>query len=241
MTVPFLSAFVFREYKHIILGALLGVIGLGVLTVGHGSIFQLPFTAQRALSWLPGEWDPSLKELGSSDLFRKELRTLAIDDIKKHPIIGQGYATSISDVLTGMNMIQYGSGLELEKVAGHAMSKNWHNAWLGYTADFGIPFTVFYIALLGTALFLSVRMARSLPHPSTRQIFCVYAFFSLFAKVLSIHTSGHTALDAFNLWWLYGLVFAVAAQVSKERRQEKMATARVASVAEDNMPPVPAR
>lgn len=35
-------------------------------------------------------------------------------------------------------------------------------------------------------------------------------------------SSVHTALGAFHAWWLYGLFFATAAQVSREKREERV-------------------
>jgi len=221
LSTPFLSALVYREYRHILIASALGALGLVSISMGQGNVFVLPFTAQRALSWLPADWDPSLKQLGSGDIFRKELREIAMDDIRENPIFGKGYATSVSDVITGYNMMEHGSGLELERVMGHAMSKNWHNMWLGYAADFGIPYMVMYVVLYIMAFTLSLKLARGLPHPSTRQIFCLYAFFSVCAKIFTINSSGHSALDAFETWWLYGLLFAVAAQVKLEKREQR--------------------
>lgn len=212
LATPILSCVLNKEYRYALIGMILGGAMLTILLFAQGSVITLPFTVQRSLSWLPGNWDPSLQELGTGDIFREQLRELATHEIKRSPLIGRGYATSLADVMAGYTMLEHGTGLEMEKVMGHAASKNWHNRWLGYSADFGIPFTVLLVCLYLTAIIVAWRLTQSLVPRSYARAFAVFAFFWISQLIITSHTSGHTALDVLRNWWLYGLLFAMYAE-----------------------------
>lgn len=219
LAAPLISCVINKEYRYALIGSIVGGAMILSLSLAQGSIISLPFTVQRSLSWLPGNWDPSLQELGTGDIFRDQLRELATHEIKRSPLLGRGYATSLADVMSGYTMMEYGSGLEMEKVMGHAASKNWHNRWLGYSADFGIPFTVLLVWLYLTAIIVVWRLTQSLVPRSYGRAFSVFAFFWISRLVITSHTSGHTALDALENWWLYGLIFAMYAEFLIPKRR----------------------
>jgi len=211
LMAPVISAILYREYRFALILSALGAACVFALVAGHGSLYSLPFPAQRALSWLPGDWDPSLAHFkGGSDIFREELRKLAVDEIKLNPVIGKGYAMEYNEMVAAQGLLQFGTKSE-DQYMYYAIGKSWHNRWLGYAADFGIPFSVLlgFIYLVG--LGVSFRLSRILPHPSGRQVFAIFAFMWILRNVLNSHTSGHTALDALYDWWLYGLLFALLA------------------------------
>jgi hypothetical protein len=219
LAAPLISCMINKEYRYALIGSIVGGAMVLSLTFAQGSIFTLPFTVQRSLSWLPGNWDPSLQELGTGDIFREQLRELATHEIKRSPLLGRGYATSLADVLSGYTMMEYGSGLEMEMVMGHASSKNWHNRWLGYSADFGIPFTVLLVWLYLAVIVVAWRLTRSLDPRSYMRAFAVFAFFWISQLIITSHTSGHTALDALRNWWMFGLIFAMYAEYVIPKRR----------------------
>jgi hypothetical protein len=219
LMAPLLSCVLNKEFRYALLGMILGGAMLTSLLFAQGSVITLPFTVQRSLSWLPGNWDPSLQELGRGDQFRDQLRELAMHEIKRSPLLGRGYATSLSDVLTGYTMMEQGSGLEMERVFGAAASRNWHNRWLGYSADFGVPFAVLLAWLYLTAITVAWQLARGLgPHTYAR-VFAVFAFFWIAQQIITSHTSGHTAIDALRNWWIYGILFAMYAEYVIPKRR----------------------
>jgi hypothetical protein len=219
LMAPFLSCLINKEYRYALLGLAVGGVMAFGLALAQGSILTLPFTVQRSLSWLPGNWDPSLQELGRGDKFREELRELARHEITRSPLLGRGYATSLSDVLTGYTMMEQGSGLEMERVFGAAASKNWHNRWLGYSADFGIPFAVLLAWLYLSAIIVAWRLARGLGPQTYTRVFSVFAFFWIAQQIVTSHTSGHTAIDALRNWWIYGIIFAMHAEYFIPKRR----------------------
>lgn len=219
LMAPIISAILYREYRFAAVLGSLGAACIFALVAGHGSLYTLPFPAQRALSWLPGDWDPSLAHFkGGSDIFREELRKLAVDEIKLNPVIGKGYAMEYNEIVASQGLLQFGTKTE-DQYMYYAIGKSWHNRWLGYAADFGIPFSVLlgFIYLVG--LGVSFRLSRILPHPSGRQVFAIFAFMWILRNVMSSHTSGHTALDALYDWWLYGLLFALLAVTKTKKWQ----------------------
>jgi hypothetical protein len=51
------SSYFQRHSKDLLAFAAVGVVGLTFLTMGNGTLFELPLAVQRALSFLPGDWD----------------------------------------------------------------------------------------------------------------------------------------------------------------------------------------
>lgn len=209
---PILGSFIFRQPRYILVAAALVFGGLMTVVVGQGQWLHLPLVAQRTLSWLPGEWDPELQSMaGGTDEWRAELRRVAIENIKRDPVIGRGFAINLSDTMTAIGMQQYGGGLEVQAAA-YALGRSWHNTWLGYAADFGIPFSFIQAAVLFTVLFLVTKSFKRLGNTNPLGVFCAYVFLFTCRDLLASWTSGHSALDAFDRWWMYGIVVAIYLQ-----------------------------
>jgi hypothetical protein len=51
------SSYFQRHPRDLFAFAAIGVVGLTLLTIGNGTLFDLPLAVQRALSFLPGNWD----------------------------------------------------------------------------------------------------------------------------------------------------------------------------------------
>lgn len=80
------------------------LIALTALILLQGSVLQLPRTMQRALSWLPGDWDPvAVADAEGSSQWRFEMWGWAWNDdrILRDRTWGQGFGLSIDD----MNLI----------------------------------------------------------------------------------------------------------------------------------------
>ena len=204
------AAFFRKEYGYFMLwitGAFLAVV---VLVAGHGTLFHLPLTAQRALSFLPAKWDTEMEHIeGGQDSFRKELRRLAWIKIKQDPWVGTGYQV---DLKMAQDMaVQYaiGGGDIEAQVAPMAMSSVWHNTWLGYAADFGIPASILVGFIYLTVLRRAWTTARVLPPHSMTMTLTMYILLFSIRDAAFSHTSGHSALDAFSRWWIYGLLIAI--------------------------------
>ena len=199
-----------REWGYLVFWLAGAVIASAIIVVGHGDLFQFPLTVQRAFSVLPAKWDSEFRYMeGGQDQFRAELRRQAGKKIEKDPWIGTGYQVnlSLSQALTAQYAAR-GGDTELQATP-YAMGSAWHNTWLGYAADFGIP-----ICFIAALIYLSVirrgaKLLKVFPANSFSATLSMYILMCAIRSVLLSHTSGHTALDPFSYWWLYGVQVAM--------------------------------
>jgi len=213
LLAPVVSTIMYRQFVYLPVAAAILMALTTALVAGQGQWFNLPLIAQRTLSWLPGDWDPELESMrGGTDDFRTELRRLALNNIKSDPIVGQGYAMNMGDILTTMTLQQQVGGLEIV-TAGHAISRNWHNVWLGYAADFGIPISILQAVILLTVLVVSAKVFRHYSNANLMGVFGLYVFIFTCRDLMASHTGGHTSLDAFERWWMYGILISIYLQV----------------------------
>jgi hypothetical protein len=210
---PLVSAIMFRQYIYIFIALMVAFAASSVLVAGQGQWFKLPLLAQRTLSWLPGDWDPALQGMtGGTDEWRAELRYMATELIKQAPLVGRGFAVDISETVTAVGMAARGGGMDIQ-VAAYALGRSWHNRWLGYAADFGIPLSVIqFIVYLWIAV-LSVKVFRHYGNQSLLGVFALYVLIFSVRDLVASHTSGHTSLDAWNRWWMYGVLVSLYVQV----------------------------
>jgi hypothetical protein len=208
------AAFFRKEYRFLSIWVTGAALAVGLVIVGHGTFFHLSLTGQRALSFLPAQWDSELQMMeGGEDAFRAELRRLALKKIEKYPWVGLGYQVDLS--LAQSIAAQYsafGGDIEAE-VTPAALGSAWHNTWLGYAADFGIPASVLIGVIYLSVLHRSWLTARGLPPGSLRQTLAIYILIFTFRDVLFAHVGGHSALDAYSRWWMYGALASIALAV----------------------------
>ena len=99
-----LSAFLRGRLKDLWVAASTAILALVMLISLQGSVLQLPFTMQRALSWLPGDWDQgAVGDAEASTQWRVDMWGWAWNDerILRDKVWGQGFGLSIDD----MNLI----------------------------------------------------------------------------------------------------------------------------------------
>jgi hypothetical protein len=94
-----------------------GVIALVLLISMQGSVLQLPLTMQRALSWLPGDWNQeAAMDADESSRWRFEMWGWAWNDnrILRDRVWGQGFGLSIDDMnLIASSLTAGGGGASL--------------------------------------------------------------------------------------------------------------------------------
>ena len=216
---PLISAILSRQISFIFIALGFATVTLGTLTAGHGQLFSLPLVAQRTISFLPGDWDPEMDQLrGGADEWRAELRQWAGTMIKRDPLIGGGFAVNIQETATADAMAQKGGTIDIQ-VARYALGRSWHNRWLGYAADFGIPMSIIQVIIYAWVLFLSYRVFKLDSGRSVLSVFGAYLIIYTLSDLTASWTSGHTALDAFSRWWIYGIIVALFVQTTKKARK----------------------
>lgn len=215
-----------REWGALALWLTGATMAAGIVVIGQGELFRLPLTVQRALSTLPARWDSELDMMaGGQDLFREELRRQALIKIQNDPWLGTGYQVNLS--LAQALSVQYatrGGDTELQ-VAPFAMGSAWHNTWLGYAADFGIPASVIAAIIYLSVFRRSWVTFRQSPSNSLFQTITLYIFIFTARDIAFSHTGGHSANDPFSRWWMYGLL--VALELSNRKRIAEAPTAQV--------------
>jgi len=104
MTTLLLSTLLRRRWRDLwIAGATMLLVIVALVSL-QGSLIQLPRTMQRALSWMPGDWDQAaVADAEGSSQWRFEMWTWAWNDnrILRDRVWGQGFGLSIDD----MNLI----------------------------------------------------------------------------------------------------------------------------------------
>ena len=112
-----LSAILRGRLKDLWIAAAVGVIALVLLISMQGSVLQLPLTMQRALSWLPGDWNQeAVMDAEESSRWRVEMWEWAWNDnrILRDRVWGQGFGLSIDDMnLIASSMTAGGGGASL--------------------------------------------------------------------------------------------------------------------------------
>ena len=203
--VPVLRMFL--KGKDVLLTCAMGFLAAIVLifaVVGDGMFFTLPTSAKRALAVVAPRYERETAG-GIHDLFRRELRKEAYSLIGENPMFGRkGFAMNLENT----RWMNFGGGYT-SIYAGHAYSGNWHNMWLAYACDFGIPglcFAVFLWFWLLRFVFRENRMISCgvyLP-----ACFLFFSFELLIALVFS-WVSGHASHSTYETLIRYGLLLAL--------------------------------
>jgi O-antigen ligase len=104
------------------------------------------------------------------------------------------------------------------QVAGAALGRSWHNTWLGYAADFGIPLSVIQAVLYLSILVLCYRCFKFYGNASMLGVFAVYLLIFTIRDLIASHTSGHSALDAWHRWWMYGILISIYYAIPRQKK-----------------------
>jgi hypothetical protein len=225
LIAPVAGAIIHKQYAYIWLGVFLAVVISASVYFGHGEYFRLPIQAQRTLSIIPADWDSEIKSIeGGFDPWRESLRRFAMENIERDPIIGRGFAVEYSEIIGQIMASKYvGSGVD-SQAAPYAIGRSWHNTWLGYSADFGIPLSIIQAIIYLTVLIVSYRAIRAIRPGSPQFVISGYIFIFVVRDFLASHTSGHTSLDAFDRWWMYGVLFAIYAVATTTKTKTSLKT-----------------
>lgn len=206
LMLPIFSAILRRQWGA---GLLVGVIAIGfplLVAQGHGHIYKLPLVAQRAISYFPGEWDEAAN-LGFVDEYRAILRKDALERIKQHPILGNGFAFSVSNYFAER-------ATTTEQISGNLAGGNWHTTWLGIGADFGIPAIFIWAMACISVTRICMVTARGLPAHTWRTTLAAFLFLLCCRMFMRSWTSGHSS-DVIYGFWIYALVFPLYRELKK--------------------------
>ncbi len=197
--------FLRRDRVKTIALCIVGALALTVLVYGQGRTWDLPYSVQRSLSFLPGNWDWRLRSYGFQDNFRKKLRMYAREHIAERPWFGDGgFSIDFEEMAwTASNLDQEGINL-------HVLSRNWHNVWLGMAADFGIPLSVAWALFMAVLLLLGFKGSRHLPGRTWQETAYLYFYLLIVTEFVNFFfNGGHTANTAEQVFIWTGLLAAI--------------------------------
>jgi len=198
LLVPFLLR---RDRIRTMFLVFVGLFLVGFVVAGQGHLWRLPYGVQRSLSFLPGRWDSRLENYGFQDQFRATLRMYAKEHIRENPWFGDGgFSIDLNDA--AWNYFTVARSTEA-RIYGHAITRNWHNVWLGMAADFGIPLSVAWALFIVVLLFNGFRWVRSCQPGTWSRTACAYFYLIMVVTAVDFFfNGGHTAKtpERFFLW-----------------------------------------
>ena len=148
------------------LAAVLGV------SFTQGKIFDYPLAMQRALSFLPGDWNPKAKgEADASSEWREKMKTLFYREyFVKHPILGAGYhfdpelAKVDTDVYLAIAQRRQDSGDEFADVRRFIEMRQPHEGPIHILLITGAVGAAFFVWFCASLLIFSFRsVSQTLP------------------------------------------------------------------------------
>jgi hypothetical protein len=116
-----------------------GFVGVLMLVMIIPFSSKLPFTLQRAISFLPLDFDREALDSGASTMdWRYRMWTGLLPQIPKHLLLGKGYTLSAEDYdMTAGNTVFNAREIDPSQ-GGLALAGDYHNGWLSVIIPFGI-------------------------------------------------------------------------------------------------------
>jgi len=99
--IAFAAMLVRRRGYEVMVFGLIAVPVLAILLIGQGTLFELPFAAQRALSFLPADWDEAALRSAEGTLeWRFEMWEQALKSERyiENKMLGDGYGFSLDEL-----------------------------------------------------------------------------------------------------------------------------------------------
>ena len=183
------SAFLRRKYFDIVVVTVGGILGLCLL-IGSGQVRNLPFGAQRALSFLPIEMDERAREdADKSSDWRFEMWELALttDRYIQNKWLGDGFAVSAREMRAQLDAAQgFASGVVIDNKEAFLAKGSYHGfhvECIRFTGAFGLACAIFAMIVFFKKALRLVRYYRY--HPMFPYIafvcipFLIYPFWAL--------------------------------------------------------------
>lgn len=149
-------------------GAGAGALGLLLLVSLQGNVLQLPLTMQRALSWLPGDWDAAaVAGAEDSSRWRFEMWEWAWNDerLLRDRVWGQGFGLTLDDMNLITSSLMAGQGgsslLGGSDRENYMITGSFHNGPLSTIKFIGIVGLALYYPLMCYMAILAWRLCRS--------------------------------------------------------------------------------
>jgi len=150
---------------------LVGLFSVSGLVLLQGRVFDLPIAMQRALSFLPGEWDTkAIDEAKSSSQWREKMKALFYKEyFQKAPLVGLGYhydkelAKRDTDAYLAIAAQRAEVGDEYADVRRFIEQRQPHEGPLHALLVSGVLGAFFFCAFCISVIFYCLRSIRSTP------------------------------------------------------------------------------
>lgn len=193
-----------KDYFFTVACGFLAAVALAIFVAGHGRFYELPYSVQRGLSFLPGKWEQGLERMGFHDDFRAELHRRAKVIIHEHPWVGRkGLAMDAREI----SWIVLYTGASDTMWGGHELSGNWHNKFYGMWADFGAVAPFAWYGFVIAVVIWGWRRRNDYLDDSFASAFYRYWLFAMFMDLVLAY--GHSANTPFSRWQTFGLLLAL--------------------------------
>jgi hypothetical protein len=166
-----LSTYFRKRKQDLLIFVLLGSIGLAVLGLGNGRLFNLPLAAQRALSFLPGNWNPiAVEDARGSSEWRFEMWRMVLREDKwiNNKVLGDGFGFTKYDLAIMEAYREGGAGfVGASRQEGFMIVGSYHNGPLStvrYVGFVGLAFFYVLIILLAVRGWRLVRESYGSPY-----------------------------------------------------------------------------
>lgn len=220
LITPYLRVFITRRdvFATFICSCLL-VLFITVSVAGHGFLWDLPPSAQRGLSVFVPEFK-TLSAMGASDIFRDNMKRVGYEFVRSNPWLGRkGYAMSREET----RWIWISSGLSFDsQFQGHAFSGNWHNLWLAFACDFGIPGLILFAFFGATMMLVVLPMYRYCPRNSYIEACYLFYAYQLCTRFIFASVAGHSSISLQDIFVKYGLILAITNGARLARQQKNL-------------------
>jgi hypothetical protein len=149
-----LGSWLHRGWREVVLGTIAATLFLGALLIGQGRVYQLPLTAQRTLSFLPGKWSPVAADAGeeSSESRFEWWRKIIKENLIQDWWLGDGIGVSERDY-----DISVSQGMTVSMFDWFTITGSYHNGPLTTIHYAGILELVFFYAYMIAAAIYSVK------------------------------------------------------------------------------------
>jgi hypothetical protein len=171
LSVASFAAIYSTARSAVLLPAVAGLLALTVLVLLQGRAFDLPIVMQRALSFLPGDWDAkAVTEAKGSSEWREKMKSLFYKEyFQKAPLVGLGYhydpklAKTATDIYLAIVKRQAEAGDEFADVRNFIEMRQPHEGILHSLLVSGSVGLFFFVLFCFGFIFYAYRSIASTP------------------------------------------------------------------------------
>ena len=213
LAYPVMSEFFRGKWATSAIIGAMAAVAVSVMLFLHSTGVELPKTAQRVLSVFPGEWDRDA-QASADNSFRDTLNRIAGERIDENLWVGRGFKADFELIY----MLNENPGQVLlpgEHYGGaiHSTTSNWHNTWLGITADFGLGATILWacawIMLLRRGFKLRKSVFRKYGDANWTSALVLAILMWTCLDIVRSWQFGHSALNLWTISWRYGILLGL--------------------------------